>query len=178
MLKLGHIEMLLDLLIDHPDERAEEIVEELECQKKIIESDAKEKFMAFMKAAGRYETAAILFEYDYDMDKVDCVCTLENKSNIHIVAESAQEVSEYFEEHEIEVRFCDYCGAPMQDGFTDESGFTHFCCYTEFAIDMDSRYGEDNWRPEPTGEKEWCYEYREQHSNVWESEPSFYTEWY
>lgn len=77
-----------------------------------------------------------------------------------------------------DVRFCDACGAPMDCGWSDEIGLTHFCSEEEFAADMDERYGKGNWRAEPEGGKEWNYEYRDDENSPWQPESSFYTEWY
>ena len=77
-----------------------------------------------------------------------------------------------------DVRFCDACGAPMDSGWSDEGGMTHFCSEDEFAADMNERYGKGNWRAEPEGGKEYCYEYRDDENSPWQPESSFYTEWY
>lgn len=79
--------------------------------------------------------------------------------------------------HDLQFRICQACGAPFDAGYTDDYGYTYFCTYEEFAADMDERYGSGNWRPEPVGNKEWCYEYRDNADCEWVPEPSYYTEW-
>lgn len=98
-----------------------------------------------------------------------------------LIARDEDELCEYFYNNfDIEIRFCDYCGGIMQEGYTDDDGdfHTHVEC---FPKDMDERYGKGNWREIPDGE---CndlggfYEYRESADSEWEPEPSYYTEWY
>lgn len=97
-----------------------------------------------------------------------------------VVAQTEDELTDWFESKYCgEVRFCDHCGKPMQEGFTDDAG-SFYNCEDCFPVDMNERYGEGNWRPTDGGEEnedEGYYEYRESPDSPWEPEPSYYTEW-
>ena len=85
-----------------------------------------------------------------------------------------------YDEYGIEVRFCDYCGCPMQVGYTDDGG-DFYNCEDCFPKDMDERYGKGNWREYDDedgdcNELDGYYEYLE--DGEWQPEPSYYTEWY
>ena len=80
-------------------------------------------------------------------------------------------------DQDLPFRVCMECGQPMEDGYTDELGRTYFCCKEEFKTDMDMRYGHENWRAEPSGKKEWYYEYRDNANAEWLPEHSFWTSW-
>lgn len=47
------------------------------------------------------------------------------------------------------VRFCEECGRPISKGYTNEEGF--LCDNAEFAIHMDSVYGQGKWFSGPDG---------------------------
>lgn len=81
----------------------------------------------------------------------------------------------------LQIRICDYCGRPMDRGYTDDDG-DFYNCEECFPKDMNERYGEGNWRAqskEDYGDD--CnymggfYEYFR--NGEWEPEPSYYTEW-
>ena len=82
------------------------------------------------------------------------------------------------EQYGTSVRFCEKCGKPMQEGYTDECGGFYICtdCFEE---SMDSDYGKGNWREtEDENSMGGYYEYRESEDGPWEADPSFWTDWY
>ena len=89
-----------------------------------------------------------------------------------------EELRDCIFEHDLPFRVCQVCGSPMSEGFTDELGQTYFCEEEEFVSDMNAQYGDGNWRVEPTGKRDWLYEFRENESSVWRPEPSFWTQWH
>ena len=90
-----------------------------------------------------------------------------------------------YDNYEAEIRFCDYCGGPMQEGMSDDEGdfFEHTECFPKA---MDENYSPGNWREMPQDDPEnpvencrgGYYEYRESEDSEWEPEGSYYTEWY
>lgn len=90
------------------------------------------------------------------------------------------EIQDYlYDAFGIEIRFCDYCGCPMDRGMTDDSG-GFYNCEVCFPKVMDETYGKGNWRPYKDEDGD-CnsvggyYEYFE--NGEWDDEPSYYTEW-
>lgn len=78
-----------------------------------------------------------------------------------------------------EVRFCDYCGCPMNKGYTDDDA-DFYNCEECFPKDMDERYGKGNWRAyDDDGDCNYMGGYYEYfRDGEWEAEPSYYTEWF
>ncbi len=90
----------------------------------------------------------------------------------------AEEDIEYIlEQHGIEIRFCETCGSPIDQGFTtDESGW--YCCEDCFEKTMDEDYGKGKWRAsEDEGIDGGFYE-RQDEDGEWEDTGIYYTEWY
>lgn len=80
-----------------------------------------------------------------------------------------------FDVYGIEIRFCDYCGCPMDRGYTDDDA-DFYNCEECFPKDMDERYGKGNWRS--CGEENsMCGFYEYLDKDGWNPEPSYYTEW-
>lgn len=143
--------------------------------------------MEYMKAHKKVELGfsdyiIYILEYctDTEAGNVEYILIKEymgNKlSRVYAVLDGT-EMLECICEQDLYFRICQACGAPFDAGYTDDYGCTYFCTYEEFAADMDERYGSGNWRPEPVGNKEWCYEYRDNADCEWIPEPSYYTEW-
>lgn len=87
----------------------------------------------------------------------------------------------YENDTKFEVRICSVCGKPMFDGFTDDLGTFYACDEDCFEKYMNSQYGEGNWRVEEldgriANEEGGYYEYFK--NDKWNSDGSFYTEWY
>lgn len=78
-----------------------------------------------------------------------------------------------------EVRFCDYCGCPFNAGYTDDDA-DFYNCEECFPKDMDERYGKGNWRAyDDDGDCNYMGGYYEFYRDgEWQSEPSYYTEWF
>ena len=131
----------------------------------------KDLFITFMEGKTAYEIAGSTF---YNLwGKV--LLSLDQKEDILLI-KSIRDLDDMI--YDIPFRICMACGCPMDEGFTDDIGETYFCSFEEFAQDMDLRYGKGNWRAEPTGKRDWCYEYREDIESEWLPEISFYTQWY
>ena len=90
----------------------------------------------------------------------------------------AEEDIEYIlENNGIEIRFCETCGTPIDQGFTtDDSGW--YCCEDCFEVTMDEDYGKGNWRPSGD-EGEWggYYEWLNE-DDEWEDTGIYWTHWY
>ena len=113
------------------------------------------------------------FEFEY-CDEDDSVTIRSGKFSMTFSCITSLE--DIISESDLPLRICNGCGMPMTAGFTDEYGETYFCCYTEFAADMDKRYGKGNWRETEDPDAHHCYEYRDENGE-WVSEPSYHTEW-
>ena len=130
-------------------------------------------FITFMKKHIHYELSCGNFYHVFGT----VVLCLGEEESLFIIEDSAK-LYEMIYDMDLPFRICMTCGKPFEEGFTDDYGDTYFCSFEEFADDMDSRYGKGNWRAEPTGKRDWCYEYRESNGLEFLPEPSFYTEWY
>ena len=128
----------------------------------------------------------ITTEIILDFDEPNAEFTLETKDNkLHIynergqmIARNENEFNDYLDlKYGITVRFCDYCGNIMQEGYTDDSG-DFYNCELCFEKDMNERYGEGRWKQ--TSEDDECSSYYQylNDNDEWEEEPSFYTQWY
>ena len=78
-----------------------------------------------------------------------------------------------------EVRICDYCGCPMNKGYTDDDT-DFYNCEECFPKNMDERYGKGNWRDYKSEDDDCNYKggyYEYLNNNKWLPEPSYYTDW-
>ena len=76
----------------------------------------------------------------------------------------------------IEIRFCEECGKPMDEGFLIDDGSFYSCddCFEEV---MDKYYGKNKWRPtDEEGEWGGYYEYLDK--DEWHDTGIFWTQWY
>lgn len=80
---------------------------------------------------------------------------------------------------EFEIRFCEYCGCPMNKGYTDDDA-DFYNCEECFPKDMNERYGKGNWRTyDNDGDCNYMGGYYEYYRDgKWQAEPSYYTEWF
>ena len=86
------------------------------------------------------------------------------------------EIQEVLEQYGIEIRFCDECGSPMDQGFMVDDG-SFYSCEDCFESAMDHAYGKGNWRStDEEGEWGGYYEYLD--VDVWEDTGIFWTHWY
>ena len=76
----------------------------------------------------------------------------------------------------IEIRFCEECGKPIDEGFLIDDG-SFYSCEDCFEVTMDKRYGKDNWRATDQ-EGEWGGYYECMYNGVWEDTGIFWTQWY
>lgn len=81
--------------------------------------------------------------------------------------------------HNIQIRFCSYCGKPMNAGFTDLGDFNEvYLCEECFESAMNFYFGAGKWRStDEPGEYDGYYEALDD-SGKWEDTGIFYTEWY
>ena len=87
-----------------------------------------------------------------------------------------QEIAYILEAHKIEIRFCEFCGKPMDCGYTVDNGGWYSCeeCF-DWAMNKD--YGKGNWRASnQAGEYGGYYEYLK--NGMWEDTGIYYTEWF
>lgn len=81
-----------------------------------------------------------------------------------------------YEDHQINIRFCDFCGKPYDAGFVAGDG-DWYCCEECFEDAMNNDYGNEGWREtEDEGEYGGFYEYLNA-SGKWEDTGIYYTEW-
>lgn len=74
------------------------------------------------------------------------------------------------------IRFCDVCGKPIQEGYMSDDG-CYYSCEDCFEADMDESYGKGKWRAtEEEGEYGGFYEALDDNGK-WEDTTIFYTEW-
>ena len=76
----------------------------------------------------------------------------------------------------IEIRFCEECGKPMDEGFLIDDG-SFYSCEDCFEEAMNNRYGEGNWQA-ATQEGEWGGWYECLIEDTWEDTGIFWTQWY
>ena len=138
--------------------------------------DMKDVFMQFMERTESFVLGSIRFQLHSETETVQ-VTDMDSDTEYPEI-DSMEELRDLIFEHDFPFRVCQACGSPMMDGFSDDMGETYFCKEEEFAADMNFRYGKGNWRAEPTGKRDWCYEYREDKDSEWIPEPSFWTHWY
>lgn len=98
-----------------------------------------------------------------------------------------QETDEYYcDEHKLdageyacEFRTCDYCGKPMNQGFTADGGVFYCCeeCF-EGVMNADYPYGwrENSHDDDPCWEDGY-YDYKDE-SGAWHDTAIYYTEWF
>ena len=86
-------------------------------------------------------------------------------------------VMDMLEEHGIDIRFCEECGKPMDEGFmADGGGF--YSCEDCFNTAMDQLYGKGKWRcANEEGEYGGYYEHLDEDGN-WQDTGIFWTQWY
>lgn len=85
-------------------------------------------------------------------------------------------IQTHLENHKIEIRFCEECGKPFDEGFVAEDG-DWYCCEDCFDNAMDTTYGKGEWRPtKDEGEYGGYYEYLDE--DEWVDTGIYYTEWY
>lgn len=133
-----------------------------------------DRFLLFMSKKRFHDTGRFRFQL---METKNTVLMTDTQDGQDYPLNSGEALLNLVSEKDYPLRICGACGAPMQEGWTDDEGSTYFCCENEFREDMDTRYGRDNWRPEPSKTKEWVYEYRENPSSPWLPEPSYRTFW-
>ena len=86
------------------------------------------------------------------------------------------EIQEVLEEFGIEIRFCDECGSPIDQGFMVDDG-SFYSCEECFESAMDHAYGKGNWRStDEEGSYGGYYEYLD--VDTWEDTGIFWTQWY
>lgn len=76
----------------------------------------------------------------------------------------------------IEIRFCEECGKPMDEGFLSDDGW-FYACEDCFEGAMDKCYGKGNWRAS-THEGEYGGWYESFNGNTWEDTGVFWSQWY
>lgn len=92
-------------------------------------------------------------------------------------AEIAQnEIQEIlYENHQTEIRFCEECGKPIDEGFMAGDG-DWYCCDDCFENAMNETYGKGKWRATkaegPSGGYYVCFDGKE-----WEDTGIFWTSW-
>ncbi len=87
------------------------------------------------------------------------------------------EIRETLEEYGTQIRFCDHCGMPIDEGFMIDDG-SFYSCEDCFESIMDKYYGKDKWR-DTDDEGEWggYYEWLK-NDGTWEDTGIFWTQWY
>ena len=122
----------------------------------------------------------IIGNVDIKIELRDDLVVLTRDTYIHTfrlsdnVAEYA--IRDILEANKIEVRFCEQCGKPYDQGFMAGDG-EWYCCQECFDRTMNEDYGIGKWKPsEEEGEYGGWYEYLNE-ENEWEDTGVFYTEW-
>ena len=169
MLRKGQLEYLADLIPNGPEHFGLKcfLRQEIRRYDCLLEEDKFVRFIAIHRCF-----CSGLYQFQYKDGAVE-VSVPGKEFEIGLV-HSQGELGELIEKNSFpELRFCDYCGSPMEEGFTDESDY--LCCEEEFQLKMDSNYGAGNWRPEPTGCEDYCYEYLK--NGEWIPCDWYWTEW-
>ena len=105
----------------------------------------------------------VLFEYKGKKYHIDTLLNVES------------EIEDILESDDIEIRFCEECGKPMDKGYTVDGGF-YYCCEECFEPTMDRDYGQGNWRgTEEINIRDGFYEYLE--DGDWIATALYYTKW-
>lgn len=150
-----------------------------------LENEINDKFFKFINTAGYYRTK----DYHFVMDHCDsCIEVtggvineyariMDSQGLIDIIDE---EIEEWMDNNiNNDIRVCSICGAPMQEGYTDENMYID--TDIEFFNYMNSVYGSGNWRSatiEELAERDASYFYREPTSDIWLPTSWYYTDWY
>lgn len=150
-----------------------------------LEQAVDDKFFKFINTANYYKTrdyhfvmdichnvievtGGIIEEYARVMDSQDLLDTIDD------------EVAEWEDDNiSNDIRFCSICGAPMQEGYTNEEMYID--TDIEFFNYMNSKYGAGNWKSVIVEELNECvtrYFYKESTSDNWLPTPWHYTDWY
>ena len=122
-----------------------------------------------------------VMDADFELEMIEDKIILKHGEDEWLIdAESGldaeYEIQEVLEEFGIEIRFCDECGSPMDQGFMVDDG-SFYSCEECFESAMDSAYGKGNWRAtDEEGEFGGYYEYLD--VDVWEDTGIFWTQWY
>lgn len=128
------------------------------------------KFSEFMKDKDSYEVGP--YTFNKRNSKLYMEVPLDDKDEESKILDI---VNNFFIDDNI--RFCDVCGKPMQQGYMSDDGGYHSCedCFDD---DMNKSYGKGKWRAtEEAGEYGGFYE-AVNHHGEWEDTSIFYTEWY
>lgn len=80
-----------------------------------------------------------------------------------------------YDNYGTEIRFCDECGKPYDEGYMAGDG-EYYCCEECFEPMMNRDYGEGKWRGiDEEGRYGGLYEYLD--GDKWDDTGLFYTEW-
>lgn len=144
-------------------------------QKMLNEYDLNEPFIAFMKINGEYECVSedntiYHFSYDYHTHTVYLEIVQSDALNSQYKFKNTKKLDSL----NLNIRICSVCGKPITEGYTNDDGDFYYCSDAEFIRYMDELYGEGKWRPEETGNKDWCYEYFD--NDEWYPQLSYYTD--
>lgn len=135
-----------------------------------------DQFLNFMRKTGSYQLRDYSFCYDLEAGRVLMEYLGGQSSLTDHGYVSQTELEEYLKDNNLDnLRFCSICGAPMQSGYTDED--IYIDTDLEFRGYMNQTYGDGKWRAEPTGGKEWNYEYLDEEPGIWRPSPFYWTEW-
>ena len=118
------------------------------------------------------------FELELEGDIIKLRCNEEEWSISTTSGVDAEyDIQEILEEHEIEIRFCEICGIPMDQGYTTDCG-GWYCCEDCFEGAMDEDYGKGKWRgTDEDGIDGGFYEALDE-DDEWEDTGVYWTQWY
>lgn len=123
-----------------------------------------------------------VMERDFELELDGSVITLRFHGHEWWIAITPDKNIEYIiqeileENFKIEIRFCEECGIPMDEGFMIDDG-SFYSCESCFETAMDKEYGKGNWRAtDEEGAWGGFYEYLD--VDVWEDTGIFWTHWY
>lgn len=175
MLKPLQIEYLLKIVPEDKPEVSEALKQSLkQFNRRELETD----FLTFMRNARVYETEDYIFTYIDAINKVDVGYkgkqTTENKL---IQVDNFTQITDWIEdEHLEELRECDECGCPFQEGVCYGSG-DGYSCSDCFPLFMDSEYGVGNWKLNPDEYSAYVHLVKDKNGN-WTGFDAYYTDWY
>ena len=134
----------------------------------------------YLKKNKKYEHDVMDADFELEL-KGDIIKLRCNEEEWSISTESGvdaeYDIQEILEEHEIEIRFCEICGSPMDQGYTTDCG-GWYCCEDCFEGAMDTDYGKGNWRgTDEEGIGGGFYEAMDE-DGEWEDTGVYWTQWY
>jgi len=85
----------------------------------------------------------------------------------------------YLEKECEDIRICNECGYPMQEGWVYENSYEHYCSKECYTADANRTWGKGNWRITGRENEEGGFlEFLDENDGQWEPLKFYWTYWY